>query len=299
MFVNPASRQGVKHLDEIKAWLHKNEFEVLNPSYDPAIDDMLGVIEREKSDIFAVLIGGGDGSVNHALPALMKKNFPLLLIPLGTANNLARTMEIPADVLEALRLLVDGHPRAIDVGVVTPLLENAERGGEIPFVNVVGLGMSAKVNRVVPAGQKRLLGPFAFVVTAVRVAARMSPFRVEIECDGKTHRGRSWQVTVCNGRNYGNGLVIDHTAALDDQTLNGLSTEVGKWWHGFGLIPALRAGRFKSTRQVQSFVGKVIRISTLRAKHVDIDGDIKTRTPIEISVRGAALRIFCQPKKQP
>ncbi|CAN5664565.1 lipid kinase [soil metagenome] len=299
MFLNPASRQGAKHIDEIVAWLNTNQFELLNPGYDPANEDMLEVIEKCKTEADAVLIGGGDGSVNHALPALISTKLPLLLIPLGTANNLARTLAIPTTVPDALMLLTSAHTKLVDVGMVSQISRKGEALASIPFVNVIGIGMSAKVNRFVPSEQKRWLGVFAFALTAIRVASRMSPFRVEIETDGRKHRGRSWQVTVCNGRNYGNGLVIDHAATLTDQTLHGITTEIGKWWHGFGLIPALRAGRFESTRQVKSFSGNVIKISTRRSKHVDIDGDLKARTPIEISVYVSALKIFVPETNEP
>jgi diacylglycerol kinase family enzyme len=142
------------------------------------------------------------------------------------------------------------------------------------------------------AESKRLFGVFAFAMTAVRVATRMTPFRVWIEYDGQLHRGRSWQVTVCNGRNYGNGLTIAENATLNDQRLHGLSTEVNKWWHGFGLIPSLLAGTFKENQHVTTFEGKEVKIATRRSKHVDVDGDIKTRTPLHIAVLPRAMRIF-------
>lgn len=296
LFLNPASRHGARAAHKVTAWLEENQFELLNPGYDPTVDDMLDVIERFRNEAGAVIVGGGDGSVNHALPALMKTGLPLLLVPLGTANNLARTLSIPTDLILALSLLRDGKIKSIDIGIAKTLdtLSDVANAGppEVPFVNVIGIGMSAKVNRFVPSGQKRWLGVFAFALTALRVAARMSPFHVAIECDGKMHHGRTWQITVCNGRNYGNGLVVAPDATLNDQILHGISTEIGKWWHGFGLLPRFRDGRLTATPRVTTFSGKVIRIVTRHSKHVDIDGDIKLRTPLEITVRPKSLKIF-------
>ena len=306
VFINPASRQGAQGIEEAVNWLNTNGFEILNPGFasdqsQTNQQDMFETITRFKDRSPIVIVGGGDGSVNHALPSLMRYELPLLLIPLGTANNLARTLLIPTSVSDALSLLKTGRVQKVDVGIVRPLNSNwtqignqapAEEVTEIPFMNVVGLGMSARVNRFVPSEQKRWLGVFAFAITALRVAARMNPFKVTIECDGRKHRGRSWQVTVCNGRNYGNGLTIDSKASLQDQTLHGISTEIGKWWHGFGLIPALRSGKFTTRPEITTFSGHVVQVTTKRSKHVDIDGDIKARTPIEISVRPSALRIY-------
>ncbi len=300
VFINPASRQGARGIEETVTWLNTNGFEILNPGFDPSKNDMLEVISKFKDQSPVVIVGGGDGSVNHALPSLIKDGLSLLLIPLGTANNLARTLSIPSTIPEALALLTTGRVHRVDVGIVHPLRTNAKGAiqvpsgaeVEIPFVNVIGIGMSARVNRFVPSEHKRWLGVFAFAITAIRVAARMNPFGVTIETDGRKHRGRSWQVTVCNGRNYGNGLTIDSQASLNDQTLHGISTEIGKWWHGFGLIPALKAGKFQTQPEIATFSGHVVRITTKRSKHVDVDGDIKTRTPIEITVRPSALRIY-------
>lgn len=299
VFINPTSRQGAKCADEVIAWLTAHRFEVLNLGYDPAHDQMSEWIERFVDQSPVVIVGGGDGSVNHALPSLLKTKLRLLLIPLGTANNLARTLGLSTVTADALSLLIDGRVETIDVGIVRPQHQQHQNEHaskvpemEIPFVNVIGIGMSARVNRAVASEHKKWFGAFAFVWTLFRVAARMTPFRVAIECDGQKHHGHSWQITVCNGKNYGNGLTVDPTATLQDETLHGLSTEIGKWWHGFGLLPAFRAGRFVTTPEVVTFSGRVVKITTKHAKHVDVDGDLKARTPIEISVRARALQIY-------
>lgn len=281
LFINSSSRQGAAGITTAKAWLSEHQIEILN-DVEGRSEELVDVVDRLGNEADAIVVGGGDGSVNHALPALIKTGLPLVLIPLGTANNLARTLSIPQTIPDALTLLLEGKITEIDVGTAN----------EIPFVNVVGIGMSAKVNRMVASESKRWFGVFAFAMTAVRVAARMTPFRVRIDCDGRLHHSRSWQVTVCNGRNYGNGLTISEDATLNDRMLHGLSTEVVKWWHGFGLIPSLLAGQFKDNQHVTTFAGREVLITTRRSKHVDIDGDIKTRTPVRIAVKPRAIKMF-------
>lgn len=281
LFINSASRQGAAGIEAAKSWLAEKQIEILN-DVDDRNEELVDVVNRLGREAEAIVVGGGDGSVNHALPALIKTGLPLLLIPLGTANNLARTLAIPQPIPDALTLLLEGKISEIDVGTAN----------EIPFVNVVGIGMSARVNRMTASDSKRWFGVFAFAMTAVRVASRMTPFRVLIECDGRIHRSRSWQVTICNGRNYGNGLTISESATLNDQMLHGLSTEVVKWWHGFGLIPSLLGGHFEANQNVTTFEGREVLITTRHSKHVDIDGDIKTRTPVRIAVKPRAIKIF-------
>ncbi|UYL08389.1 lipid kinase [Bdellovibrio sp. SKB1291214] len=282
VFVNPRARQGNQLESDIKNWLKDQGFTVLNANFDPNKDKLLDTIEKYHREKPIVLIGGGDGSVNEALPALVKHQLPLLVIPLGTANNLARSLEIPTDFKKSLELLNQGSIKRIDVGLANG----------VHFVNVIGIGLSTQVNRLVRSELKRWLGVFAFVLTALKVVWRMNPIRVRIECDGKSHVAYSWQISVCNGRNYGNGLVIHEDATLVDQTLHALSTEVEKWWQGFMLIPSLLTGRFRKHHPVTVLSGKSISIHTPRPMQVDVDGDIKAKTPLKLEVLPEALSIF-------
>lgn len=282
MFVNPHARQGAGIGEEIKEWLKTEGFEVLDSSFDSKKETICDVILRHQDENPIVLLGGGDGTVNEALPAILKVGSRVLLIPLGTANNLARTLQIPTDYKAALDLIKTGRLTDIDVGLVN----------KIPFVNVIGLGLSTQVNRMVHKETKKWLGVFAFIATALKVALRMTPFHVKIESDGAIHKAYTWQVTICNGRNYGSGLTVHEEASLFDEKLHGISTEVRRWWHTFLLIPALMTGKFKAEDDVTLLEGSVIKVKTRFPMRVDVDGDIKTKTPLEISVQPKAMKIF-------
>lgn len=282
VFVNPRARQGNQLESDIKNWLKDQGYNVLNSSFDPKKDKILDIIEEHHQAKPIVLIGGGDGSINEALPSLVKHQLPLLVIPLGTANNLARSLDIPTDFKKALELINNGKVMRIDVGLANG----------VHFVNVIGLGLSTQVNRLVRSELKRWLGVFAFVLTALKVVWRMNPIRVRIDCDGKKHEAYTWQISVCNGRNYGNGLVIHEDASLIDKTLHALSTEVEKWWQAFTLIPPLLTGKFREHHPVTVLSGRSMSIHTKRPMKVDVDGDIKTSTPLKIEVLPEALYIF-------
>lgn len=287
MFVNPRSRQGKIASNLVKEWLSENDCEILNPNFDPHKTDCNDLIVKHAQEVDAVIVGGGDGSVNHSLPGMIETQLPLLLVPLGTANNLARTLAIPMETLQALELLRSGETRKIDVGLIN----------DIPFINVIGLGLSTQVNRLTRGENKKMWGVFAFIWMAFKVGLRMKPFRAKITCDGQTTSLKTLQISVCNGRNYGSGLVIHEDAGLNDQVLHGLSTEIKKFWHLFGLIPSLLFGRYRDAQDVTPFQGKIMQIETKRPMHVDVDGDLKTKTPVQISVLPQALTIFVPNRK--
>lgn len=280
LLVNPHSRQGHAKLDEIRSALLNAGFQIVNEPESSS--SFAEAIYAHAAEADLALVAGGDGSVNAALPGLLDRNLPLLFLPMGTANNLARTLNLPADIPSSIRMIREGRLRKIDIGLAN----------DIPFVNLIGLGLSTQVNRLVRPQLKKWIGSLAFIATALKVVLRMTPFRAVIVCDGQTHLATTWQITVCNGRNYGAGLTIDEEASLNDKTLHGLSTELEKWWHIFFIWRSFLLGRLKTISDVRCFQGSEITISTRRPMHVDVDGDVKTKTPIKISVLPKALAIF-------
>lgn len=281
LLLNPKSRSGERAFDEAMNWLKTSGYEVLtsSPNNESNVHDL---IEQHKNQLDFVVVGGGDGSVNHVLPSLVKTHLPLVLIPLGTANNLARTYQIPNNVPEALSLLETGSVREVDLGVIN----------NIYFANVAGLGLSTEVNRKVTHWLKKHLGVFAFILTALQLGPKIRPFIADISCGSKKIKSISWQISVCNGKHYGSGLTIQENASLEDGILHCLSTEVRRWWHSFKLFPALLTGRYRKDHDVTLLAGPEILIETNRKLRIDVDGDIKTSTPATIRVQPRALKLI-------
>ncbi|MEA9357662.1 lipid kinase [Bacteriovorax sp. PP10] len=278
LLISPKSRRGAESITLASEHLQTLGYSIINDPNQESTDPN-GLIIKYAKEISYVIVGGGDGSVNKVLPSLVKAQVPLVVIPLGTANNLARHYNLSYDIAEALRVIEFGVNMKIDLGLVN----------NIYFVNVVGLGLSTYVNTRVPATLKKYLGAFAFVLTAFYLSTKIRPFRLNILADGKSYTRRSWQISVCNGRHYGNGLTVKHDASLLDGKLHALSTEVAKWWQGFFLIPALISGRYKKDHDVSLFEAETIELTTRRILKIDVDGDIQTRTPATFKVHRSAL----------
>jgi YegS/Rv2252/BmrU family lipid kinase len=282
LLVNPHSRSGEKSLEETVSQLEKSHHDIIELTPEERDFDPNDLIEKYKSDIECVMVGGGDGSVNRALPALVKTQIPLLVFPLGTANNLARTYSLPNTVPEALSLIDHGKVISVDLGVVNGIY----------FVNVAGLGLSTRINHQVPDWFKKYFGVFAFIFTAFQLARKARPFHATITADDKKVQSRSWQISVCNGKFYGSGLRIKDSASLVDEKLHCLSTEVEKWWHALSLIPSFFRGKYTKKDAVTLVSGKSILIETRTPLKIDVDGDIKTSTPAKFTVEPKILRLM-------
>lgn len=282
VLINPKSRSGEKAEQEISEMLMSLGHKVIRPDHDKSRDDPNQLIRSHKDNLDYVLVGGGDGSVNYVLPALVETKIPLLLLPLGTANNLARSFNLPFETKTICELIENGVVQEIDLGKVNGIF----------FVNVAGLGLSTEVNKNVSSRLKKYLGSVAFVLTALKMSFKMNPFRAWIETNKLDEfLSHSWQISVCNGKFYGSGLTVKPSASLDDGKLHLLSTEVKSLWSGFKLIPSLFSGKFRDDHEVTLVSAEKIHIKTKRTFQIDVDGDLKTKTPAEFEVIRNALKI--------
>ncbi|MCU0567364.1 MAG: lipid kinase [Oculatellaceae cyanobacterium Prado106] len=283
LLINPNARRGAATQLQVTELLQRQGLVIFPES--AANPKALPEIIRAYGDrINLVIVGGGDGTVNAAIAGLLDTQLPLGVLPLGTANNLARTLGIPQSLPEACEVIAQGKLQAIDLGWVN---------GQY-FLNVAGLGLSTKINREVPKQFKRRWGVIAYAVTALKLILKQRRFRVEIHCNGEVTHTRSFQITVCNGRFYGSGLTVAADAAIDDQRLDLCSLEVQHWWEAIALIPHLYRGEYATGKGIRILQGQDIKILTRKPRPIDTDGEITTQTPATFRVLPDAIRV-CVP----
>ena len=280
LLVNPSSRRGQEAKAQAAALLEK-QFELIQPSEEnPA--NFPEIIRRFADKIDAVLLGGGDGTIRSCLRILKETNGVLGVLPLGTANNLARNLGIPTDVAQACEVLAYGGVVEIDLGVVNDRY----------FLNVAGMGLSTQINRGIPSELKKKWGVVGYGIAALKLLLRARQFTAEIECDGARQQVRALQITICNGRHFGAGMTIHPNARIDDERLDLCAFQVEHWWQPFVMAAALRKGRHLDLRGVQLFQGKEITVRTRKKMWIDTDGEVITQTPAVFTVLPNALRVI-------
>ncbi len=239
-------------------------------------------IEREaarlrEAGIARVAVAGGDGSVGSAALLAVRTGVPLAVVPAGTANDLARFLDVPLDVAEATRLAADGGAR-------TRTIELAVAGDERPFVNAASAGLSVLAARNARPLKPRI-GRLAYAVGAVRAGVTGRPLRVTVRSDGEVaFAGRAWQVVVgatgAFGGGSGTGGVDQHDERLDVAIVPAASRRalVRLGW-------AMRNERLVAERAVQHVRGRTIEIEG--AKRFNVDGEILRVRPARFTVAGS------------
>ena len=245
--------------------------------------DLSDLIRATKGEIESTIIGGGDGTLNAALPGLLETGLPLGIIPLGTANDLARTLGIPTDLAAAARIIACAKVQRVDIGEVN---------GH-PFFNVASIGFGVDLTRALTRNSKRRFGTIGYAIAALRAVSRLRPFRAEIMHGHTIHISRTIHVAVGNGRHYGGGMTVSEHARIDDGRLHIYSLEVDALWRLLRLLPALRSGRHDAWKEIRTLEGEEIEVRTpRRPRSVNTDGEIVTQTPAHFRVRGHAISVF-------
>jgi YegS/Rv2252/BmrU family lipid kinase len=279
LLANPKSRSGGDP-DTVAGLLRDAGLEPLCPAMEGR--DTAALIRAHAGQVDRVVLAGGDGTANAAASALLETGLPFAMIPLGTGNDLARTLGIPEDPAAAARVAAAGRLRAIDVGVAN----------DVPFFNVASIGFGVDLTHALTRDAKRRWGKLGYAVAAIRVLARMRPFSAAIRCGDHVVRSRTIHVAVGNGRHYGGGMTVSERSSIDDGTLDVFSLEVGGVWGLLRLLPALRRGDHGRWHEVRTAEGEEVEIRTRRPRAVNTDGEITTRTPVVFRVLHHAARVF-------
>ena len=230
-----------------------------------------------------LLVAGGDGTLNAALQGLAGTGVPLGIIPVGTANNTARTLGLPTDLDEACKIAAADRTRLIDLG----------RVNERWFFTTASLGLSVAVTRLLTRDLKRRWGRLAYAYAAVRAVLERRAFDAEIVAGEQRLALRSVQIVVGNGRYYGSALPVAEDAEIDDGWLDLYAVEARSRWRLFTLGPALKAGRQGERPDVHTLRARKVEVRTSVPKTINVDGELGPRTPATFVVVPRSLAVFC------
>jgi diacylglycerol kinase (ATP) len=278
-----------------------------------AIDWRIGVpADADQVDI--ILLFGGDGTVHRHLSQLVKLGVPVLIVPTGSGNDLARALGLRRvrDSFAAWRRFLVGqnNVRTIDLGVITPL---EAAGGEPPrdgsgnpvlgaqqhyFCSVAGIGLDGEVARRANALPRWLRGHGGYALSLVSTMFRFGPRPIKIltptEAGGWTTRSDQPTILVAlaNTSTYGGGMNIAPRAQMDDGQLDVCMVGGVDPFKLACMFPTVYFGRHLSIREVAYFKTPSLRLETGTPLDVYADGEYVCRTPIEVTVQSGALKVL-------
>jgi diacylglycerol kinase (ATP) len=230
-----------------------------------------------------LIVGGGDGTLGTVAARLTLSPVLLGVIPLGTANDFARTLGIPGDLARAAEIAAGANVRPIDMACANNTY----------FLNVASVGLSVATAALMSHRLKRWLGPAAYAVAGALAFARHPTFTTRLDSPGGSSELVVHQLVVGNGRFYGGGVLVSRESTLDDGTLAVYTLGARGRWGLLRTIALLRL-RFPLNRPGDIFLQtpEVYATTWPAGLPVNLDGEIRTRTPVRFSVVPGALQVL-------
>ncbi len=281
--VNTASRRGARALPLVTAELRRSSDEVqVHPAHGgEQLQEALAEAMDSEPDL--LVVGGGDGTVGCAAGLVAHTGTTLGVLPLGTANDFARTLEIPGVLDAAVDTLLHGKVVDVDLGRVD---------GKA-YLNVASVGLSVAVTQRLTPGLKRRLGRFAYPAATLAAYRSHRPFAARLECDDGTVLDLRdlMQVAVGNGRHYGGGLTVAPNASIDDHLLDVYAVEQGRLRDHVSVARLLRTGHLVEHDRVHHVTTRRLRLVTDEPLAVNLDGEIAASTTATFEVDRNALHV--------
>ena len=243
LIINPVSGDDEPNLMKLPEIIAAMEAEGIRADIaftDPDNSPALIAQKAIEEDYELVVVAGGDGTVGEVAKGLLRSPVTLGIIPVGTYNNIARSLSIPTDIVAACQVIANGQIKSIDVG---------QANNEHYFFEAAGVGLDAAL---FPIGEEIKGGRWGQLLQAARLALNYKPQRLRMEFDRPIAEARvstvkrrfvrkkplaryelrlsALLVVIANGAYYGTGFTVAPDAAIDDGLLTiSIFRNFSKW----------------------------------------------------------------------
>jgi len=258
---------------------HEMEFFILTGRGDES--SVKRHIELVKPD--RVVAVGGDGTVKLVAEIIQNKNIPLAIIPAGSANGMARELNIPVSVDEALEIAVNGVVRPIDV-----ILINDK---EI-CIHLSDIGLNAMLVKYFEASKKR--GMWSYGKAIFRVLWEKQKMHVTISTDEAQIKRKAYMVVLANARKYGTGANINPEGDIADGYFE---IVIVRKLNVIEILKSILTNRTFEKRRIEVVKTRKAAISVLKRAYFQVDGEYRGKvTELTASIATGRIQLLQPPE---
>ena len=246
----------------------------------------------------ALLVAGGDGTVNEAVNGLVGSPTALGVLPVGTGNVWAKQLNVPTYTLANPRRLEDTAERLAEADI--HLVDVGQLDNQY-FLCWAGIGLDAQVTaEMEPRGRHtKRLGAVAYLVALLQVAREFKGVRARVAIDGGLVRGRVLMVLISNIRQYAGPFQLAREARMDDGLLDVFIFRGRGGFYAVRSFVEIVGRRSLQDAQVLHRQARTIAVQTELSLPVQADGDPVGATPVAVSVVPRALHVLIPPGAPP
>jgi len=259
-------------------------------------------LPASSSDADVILIFGGDGTIHRHLPALVRLQLPVLIVPSGSGNDFARALNLRSmrDSLRVWRDFESGkiQARAIDLGVIVP---SAAPERSHYFCGVAGCGLDSAAARRANQMPRWLRGHGGYALALLPLLLKLPAYSMRLtQVDGKDRTETEKQTLLAafaNTQFYGDGMRIAPKADFADGKLDICRITTLNPFKLFCMFPTVYFGHHLLLPEVEYSRAERVHVETEIPLEIYADGEFVCETPAEISVAVGALRVIHQPRQ--
>ena len=232
-----------------------------------------------------VIAYGGDGTLNEVAQGMAGSRIPLAIWAGGTANVVARDLELPSDAASLAEVIIAGKERRISLGLVrTPDSEISRY-----FLMFAGIGLDASICRGVDRKLKRKTGQLAFWMSGIRHLFGWEPVAFLLDIGGEKYEGAF--ALVGNGKGYGGGIMMTPNARLEEPAFEVFILPKHKRNYSYLIdLAGCMRGKPEKTSGVLAR-GNHIAASSSGEVWIEVDGEVVAPLPVTIEAVPDALSV--------
>ena len=286
VIINPTSggEQALNYKEKIENKA-KEYFEVVETRItEKALDATHFAEEAAKEKYEAVIVFGGDGTVNEVISGIAEKEYipKLGIIPGGTGNLITKLVQIDQDIDKAIEGLDFNLTNKIDIG----------KANDHYFGYIFSVGSLPEAIHNVEIEDKTKFGMFAYAINTVKSVIRDEVFNIKVETENANYEGEASQVLVLLSNYFSDKKIFDENKV---GYANILILKDASIFSKLSLIPDLLKGDVVENDSIEYIKAKTIKISSDIEIESDIDGDQSDDLPVEIKVLGDHIEIYSYP----
>lgn len=234
-----------------------------------------------------VVAVGGDGTVQEAVNGLLASGGAELgVVPVGTGNDLARSLGLPSDPAAAWTIAIGSAVRSVDVARA-----RNGAGAERWFASAAGVGFDAQVAASMSARRGWQASRAGYLLTTITELRRFSNRHLRLTLDGVEIERDALLVAIANGAYYGGGMRIAPDARPDDGRLDVCVVGDISRLTAVRQLPNLYRGTHVRHPAVSMHSARTVEISGDEATRIHLDGEPFGALPLSVTVADRVLAV--------
>lgn len=281
---NPFSGEGsiLNKIDKIIEIHEERDYQIIpfRISKNKGIKEALEIVDESYSYI---LIAGGDGTVDVLLNAMKEKglNLPIGILPVGTANDFGKFINIPQDIEEACKQILSSKPVKVDIGKINDRY----------FINVASTGLFTDVSQKTDVTLKNAIGKLAYYIKGIEELPNFRKLKIKLKSKEVDYNGEMYLMLIFNGQTAGNFKLATRSSAMDG-LLDVIVIKAVQIFEVLPLFIKVLKGEHLDSNKVIYFKTNDLYIECEEGIVTDIDGERGPDFPLHIQCIKDAIEVL-------